>query len=213
MRYWMQMLSVCLIGAVAAGCVAIGAAMYKASGDPKKPADYKLGKDQPTLVMVESYANPDLYEVQSERLENDIVHQLKENKAGTIIDPQRLNDLRVGSYEAFGKMNTPQVGRKVGAAKVIYVNLMEFKSEAPVGSDVSRGVVRAMVKVVDVQSGRTLWPADSSAGKEIKFETPDIHDLESDATPTEKLYTKLTDKIATLFYDAPQDMVDGTEPQ
>jgi hypothetical protein len=67
--------------------------------------------------------------------------------------------------------------------------------------------------VVDAQSGRTLWPPDTSAGREIKLETPDIKELETQDKTDEKLYQRLTQKIATLFYASPAEMKDGTEMQ
>lgn len=203
-------LSFALLIAAAAGCQAAGALMYKASGGPKMPADYKLGKE-PALVFVENYANPGLYQVEAEHLERTIAHELKENKAATIVEPQKLEELRNRQPEKFQSMNIPAIASWVGAGQVVYVDLAEFKAEPAAGSDIERGSVVAYVKVVDARTGRTLWPPDTSRGREIKFETPDIKALESTDKAESKLYAKLTDKISTLFYDAPVDTVDDNE--
>ena len=212
MRGFMRTIPLLLLGLVATGCVAASALLYKTTGVPKIPAQYAL-KKVPTLVLVENFENPDLYSVQSERVARDVTYQLSENKVCPTVPPQRVADLISSSGPAYRKMDIPAVARAVGARQVVYVNLVEFSADPPLASEMMRGKVTALVKVVDVATGHTVWPQDTSAGRQIKFETPDVHDANSNADVQEKLYQRLSDKISKLFYEYTTDQVDGSEPE
>lgn len=212
MRQILIALACLSIGGSLAGCTAAGALAYKASGPPKIPAKYKPAQ-LPTLVLVENYENPDLYEVQSGRIERDISGALAENKVAPLISTAKLMDLKTAQGAAFHKMDIPAIAKSLGARQVIYVNLVQFSVEPPIGSPMMRGTAEALVKVIEVPSGHTVWPPDSSIGHDVKLRTPAIADDTSATGVEEQVYHKLGDKIAALFYDSSSDEVDGSEPQ
>ena len=212
MHPFSRSLAALLLGLVSTGCVAASALLYKTTGDPKIPAEYKL-KKVPTLVLMENFENPDLFEVQSERVSRDVVYQLTDQKVCPVVPLSKLADLRAKEGNAFRQMNIPAIGRAVGAKQVVYINLTEFSADPALGSEIMRGKVAALVKVVDADTGQTAWPQDTSAGRQIRFETPDVHDSNGNIDVQEKLYQTLADKIARLFYDASTDQVDGSEPK
>lgn len=194
----------------AAGCGAVGALAYVASPPPKDPAEYKLDKT-PTVVFAENYDNPAQFEVYAERLERQITGQLTDNKAGKLVEAAKLDELKTGQRQEFRKLDIPGVGRALGADRVIYINLTQFSVNLPIGGQSLAGRAEARVKVVEVSTGKTLWPLDSSTGREIKVETTYQPDSDGN-TPTgieDQLSQKLGDQIARLFYDSPTDRIDG----
>jgi hypothetical protein len=198
------------LGGVMAGCIAAGAIAYKLTPPPAMPAEYKPTK-QTTLVLVENYQNPDLFEVESERLERDIGYAFTEQKLFPVVPLQKLLELKASSSEAFSKMDIPSVARSLGAKQVVYVELQQFSVDLPLASETMRGSARAVVKVVDAETGRTLWPRDSSVGHELKYQTT-VTSEGSRAAVQEKLYQHLSDQVAKLFYDSTMDRVNGDEP-
>jgi hypothetical protein len=185
---------------------------YKLSPPPATPAEYKPA-NQATLVLIENYQNPDLYEVESERLERDVAFTFAEHKVFPVVPAQQLRELKAANGSSFYKMDVPTVARKLGAKQVVYVELQQFAIDPPLASQSVRGKGVAVVKMVDAQTGRVLWPRDSSAGREVKYETSIVGDAGGRAGVQEKLYQHLSDQIAALFYDAPSDQVEGGEPK
>lgn len=208
----LQIALLLMVGGAAGGCVA-GALAYKFSPPPTVPAEYKPDK-QPTLVFVENYQNPDLVAVQADRLSREVSRELSDHKAVPIVAPEKLIDLKNAKAASFHAMNVPAVGQALGARQVIYVDLVQFSVDPQPGSEMMKGKADARVKVVDAQTGRTLWPRDISGGRQIKLETPFVRIAGGDSPDSlqEEMYHTLGDKIAKLFYDWQSDQVDGSEP-
>jgi len=199
----LKALVVVLLAWVVVGCAAISAVTYKVAGDPKVPAEYKPA-NQPTLVLVENFQNPDQYRESASELERDIVGELKNNHVTQVIRVEKLEDLRSADAAAYRKMRIDQVGRALGAKQVIYVNLTKFSAHPPLGSPEMSGEAEALVRVIDVESGRTLWPQDTSAGRDIKYETKheEAVDFSNTSAVQDQMSAALADKIARLFYAA-----------
>jgi hypothetical protein len=206
-----QLLLLATLGGVASGCTAVGAIAYKLSPQPAVPAEYKPTK-QTTLIMVENFRNPDLFEVESERLERDIGFAFTEQKLFPVVPVQKLLELKASDSASFSKMDIPGVARALGAKQVLYVELQQFSVDPPIASETMHGKVLAKVKMVDAETGETLWPRDSSIGHEVKYETPTVSGDDTRAAVQEKLYQRLSSQIAKLFYDAPVDEINGDEP-
>lgn len=210
---WMfRTLLILLVGALAMGCAVAGVIADKFAPPPTDPAAYKPAH-QPTLVMVENFQNPDLVEVHAERLNRDISNELTEHKIAPVIKPQRLMELKASKGAAFGQMDIPAVAKLLGARQVVYVDLVKFSVGPAPGSDMVKGEAEALVKVVD-ENGQTLWPRESSVGRQVNCETPYLRTAGVDeASAREQMYQKLTDQVARLFYDAPaEDKPVGPEP-
>jgi len=193
------------------GCGAFGAVAYKLSPQPATPAEFKP-ENQTTLVLVENYSNPDLFEVESERLERDVAYLFAEHKVFPVVPVQKLRDFKSSSGSTFYKMDIPKLAKALGAKQVIYVELEQFSNDPPLGGQAIRGKASAMVKLIDGESGQVLWPRDSSAGRQVKYQTALLNDSDDHASIEERLYQHLSDQIARLFYESPADQVDGAEP-
>ena len=193
-----------LVGTVS-GCAAIGAVAYKVAGDVRIPAEYKPA-DKPTLVLVENYQNPDQYRTAATQMERDIGEELKKNKVTQVIPVEKLEILRSGDVAAYRKMRIDEVGKAVGAKQVIYVNLVKFNAATPIGSGDMSGLCEGLVRVIDVETGRTLWPTDTSAGRAVKYETKheEAVDFTSHSAVQDQMSSAMADRIARLFYAAMQ---------
>lgn len=183
------------------GCVALGAIASKVAPAPTVDAEYKPAK-KPTLVFVESYENPDLYEVESDRIARDISFEFTEHKTFPVIPPQKLIELKAAKGSDFSKMDLASIARAVGADQVIYVNLLKFTADPPTGSETVQGESEATVKLIDARTGKPLFPRDSSVGRDISYKTPALSDegTTRDAVQ-QQLYKHLSDDVSHLFYD------------
>lgn len=190
-----------VLACAASGCVALGAIASKVGPPPTVPAEYKPDK-KPTLVFVESYQNPDLYEVESDRLARDISNEFTEHKAFPVVPPQKLIEFKAAKGSDLSKMDLPSIARAVGADQVIYVNLLKFTADPPPGSETVQGESHATVKLVDARTGKTLFPRDSSVGRDVSYKTPALSEegTTRDAVQ-QQLYKHLTDDVSHLFYD------------
>jgi len=206
MRMILNTLIIGLVLLSSAGCNIMGLGGYVASGSMKSPPEYKL-ENRRTLVLVENFENPDLYAVQGERIGRTIGGELTDNKVASFVEPAKVDDLKTSNAADFRKMDIPAVGRAVGAKQVIYVNLVKFSTDSPIGDQRFVGRAEARVKVIDAETGHTLWPLDSSSGRVVQLQTkydPDVDDTKA-AVMQDQVCQNLAVKIANLFHETPYD--------
>lgn len=190
-----------LLAASASSCVALAAVASKVKPPETIDAEYKPAKE-PTVVFVESYQNPDLYAVESDRLARDISHEFTEHKAFPVVPPQKLIELKSASGPEFSKMDLPAVARAVGAKQVVYVNLIKFSADPPTGGETVQGESEAVVRFVDATTGQTLFPRDSSVGRDVRFKTSALSEEGTTRDAVQKqLYQHLSTEISHLFYN------------
>ena len=195
-----------------AGCNVAGVIGYAAGGVMKVPPEYKL-ENRSTLVLVENYENADLYALPADRLERGVTDDLSEAKVAKLIAPDKVTDLKSTDPSDYHKMDIPALGRAVGARQVLYVNLVQYGVEAPSGGDRFVGKAEVHVKVVDSETGRTLWPPDSSAGRVIKYETKPTEEVDATklALVEDQLCQTVTQKISRLFLETTQEEQDNEQ--
>jgi len=190
----------------AAACGPIGAIAYKLQPDPTQEARYKL-KDRPTAILVENYENPDLAANDSELLTRDLYDRITKvevdkKKLATFVPFQKVLDLRNSKPKDFPTMTMSQIGKAVGAEQIIYVDLQNG-GVAPLGTGAAmQGKAHAMVKVIDVATGDTLWPTDMAEGFPVNAQTNPLagQEVTSYNAVREQLYDTMGDQIAKLFY-------------
>jgi hypothetical protein len=121
--------------------------------------------------------------------------------AGKTVSYARLGDL-IATTPEFHTLAVSEVGQKLGADIVLYVQIDEFGLKDPSAPQLWKGRLQVTVRMVDVLQGR-LWPKDRPAGYALPvFETPltpeSSEDLASVLTKT--LTTTMAERIARLFY-------------
>jgi TolB-like protein len=196
----MNAVAVALLAGLA-GCNAVGAVLDKATTKPAIAAEYTPPK-QPMLVLFEDYKNPDVAGIFADRLSSSVTAELKEHKIAPVIPPARLIEFRSNKGADYRQLKTPYIGRALGAKQILYGDITDFTVDAPLGSDMSKGKVKVFVRVIDANTGETVWPTDTYPGEEIEVESPTMRvtDEESQAALVDAMAERLTQRICQLFY-------------
>ena len=175
-------------------------------------AKYVLPQDT-TLIIVENRKNPAASEFDAEEIARDVGADLKKHEVAPLIDPDKVTRLRDVDPDKFRTMSITALGHAVAAKQVIYVNLIESGIESDASQSSIHAKATARVRVVEVSSGQTLWPGDSTTGGwELTLEIP--YSSRTDPTTVNAMHNAmisgLSDSIAKLFYSwRPEDQHEG----
>lgn len=153
-----------------AGCDLIGAADYQANGPAPVDAQYTIKETDPLLVFVESYHGDALASIDAQNVSAALVGEVTENKLAPLVDQTEFERMRNDTPD-FASKTIAEVGRKLKAKQILYVNLKRFEIEEPPGG-MMRGHAVAKVKVINADTGQTLWPSSPSDGEQVNFDTP-----------------------------------------
>jgi hypothetical protein len=187
--------------AVLCGGCAVGGVWQSIFGPNKIKAKYVLPK-VPTLVLVENYRNPAVSQIDADLVASELCDQLKQNNLVPLVDPDKLTAVRDTDAAKYHAMSQVDLGRAVGAKQVIYVELLESSVEADSTESAARGRVSADVRVVDVDTGLTLWPLDSAQGYPLSADVPyNRADPDRVTAMHAQMLAQLSDALAKLFYD------------
>lgn len=187
--------------AMLTGCNLIGAIAYKTAGPPTVYAQYKL-LPRPTLVFADANEAGRASFADADALARFVERQLTDRAICPLVTSDKALDLR-GSNPNFGAWSVAEIGRKVGAEQVIYIDLTETRISQVIGSRTQRAFASAKVRVVEVSTGELLWPMESQQGFPVQFETP-VTSLNDRLLPVEVRNAGLlglADRIGKLFYD------------
>jgi hypothetical protein len=176
--------------------------LAKFSPPEKVEPEYAVAKGKTVLVFVDDMLNPLSYPPLKAELSGMIGEELLKNEvAAKVIAYDRLADL-ASSTPTFNSLAIGEVGQKLGADLVLYVQIDEFDLRDPAAPQLWKGHLQVTVWLVDVTKGR-LWPTNRSAGFPVPpADTPTS--TESSESHGEQLATTLAamtaDSVAKLFY-------------
>ena len=193
------------------GCRAGGALAYKAFGPAPVPPKFTPA-NEPTVVLVENYRNPSVTEFDADRIAREVGDDLVKNKVlATVVDQDHVRALREADPEKFRDMTIPSVGKALGVKQVIYVNLLASAVEGDASQNLVSGVADARVRLVDVETGHTIWPADSQGGYPVGAKVPYAQAERNTATDMHNaLLTSLSQQIGRLFHQwKPESEMEG----
>ena len=88
-----------------------------------------------------------------------------------IVPAGELATLRISTAN-FGQLSIAEVGRRLSAEQVLYVEVVEFSLGTLVDKPAGKGMARLRVTVFDVIQQRKAWPKDKSLGYEVLLQTP-----------------------------------------
>lgn len=136
---------------------------------------------------------------------------LQANEAITnVIEPRKLDQLRL-NQPGFHTWAIDRIGRTLGAKQVIYVLVDSFVTSTVADhGELARPIASVRVKIVDVVSGRRLFP-DSSDGHVLGVKFYYKQAIDGERGTRQLLERKLADRvgedIAKIFYDhTPRDL-------
>lgn len=190
-----------VVAMASSGCNVIGALAYKTAGPPTVYAEYKL-PPRPTLVFADANEAGSATFADADALARFVERQLTDRRVCPMVGTDRVLDLR-GSDVNFSKWSVAEVGRRVDAGQVIYIDLTEARISQVIGARSQRGFASARVRVIDAADGALLWPMESQQGYPVQFETP-MTSLDDRLAPIEvrnAALLGLADRIGKLFYD------------
>ena len=207
MRTTARMLAMTLSAAMAmplSGCAV--SAWFAAQFGPEKkvPAKYEPPAGKTILVFVDDMLHPVDYEPVKIELAEMLNKQLIDHKvAAKTIPYSRLGEF-IAATPSFNSLAVGEVGRKLGADMVLYVQIDEFGlRDAAAASELWKGRLATSIRLVDVTKGR-LWPTDDPAGHMVlpKAETQTVSDSSQARGEqiSKELAAETADKIAKLFY-------------
>ena len=183
-----------------AGCELIGAGASKLADDTQK-AKYVPNKKDTMLVLVESYGLTLDSDVEAQHLTLSLRKAIQDAKVAPLVDQQALEKLKDASPDQYQPLTIAEIGRKVGAGQVLYVNIWRAEIDKPAGSGQIRGSMNAVVKIVDSATGDTRWPGDSTSDV-VQITTnwfPDSQKTDTDVRA--EMADQMADDIGKLFHD------------
>jgi len=202
-------LRACIAGlCLSSGCTLVGAMASKMSGSKEVPASY-VPAQKPMLVLVEKSDNPGALPIDSERIARMIANALDLHKVVPLTDASALAELRSRNPGKYDGLSPAEAGRVVGAKQVLYVDVIDFRVEDAIATDMTGGRVEVRVRVIDSNSGQTLWPLDTTQGFPMTVDTQygQSGEKQTAAALREKMCRDLSDKISRLFFKYHEDEV------
>jgi hypothetical protein len=194
---------VCL--AALAGLLALGGCNIVAFGlsslPQKAEARYKPPAT-PMLVLVENQRNPGIAMVEADQLTAFIMDDLAAYKVAPLIELKKLCELR-DREKNIDKMTITQIGSAAGAHQVLYVDLQRFNIGGVEEGIPMQARVDVTVRLVDVKTSATTFPAMGQGNWPISLETPITANL-SRTNPDavrESLLRSAGTAIGRLFHD------------
>ncbi len=184
----------CVIGPI------IGQFTGRRSETVKVGAKYKLRTGN-LLILVDSPVgvarSSGVRAVLSRELGREIeFHEL----AASVIPASELSAFR-SNREDFEELNIAQIGRELWAQQVLYVEVTAFQLGTLLDKPAGQGLVRARVKVFDVEQNQRVWPQIETLGHEVivrtGFREPAGKDYRQEYT--QDLCQKTAVKIVKLF--------------
>ena len=198
------------------GCAVFGFVYNKLKPPEKIPAAYELPEGKTVLVMVDDVQYM-LSHVEVKKYITDTVNQrlLDEELAADVVPYHQLVQLSA-SRRDFYSLAVSDVGRRLGADLVIFININSFELQDIEGTGLWQGHLEASVLVKDVASGQTLWPLDRRLGMPMP---PTRVRKAADSSPStaqelaKDLSMRMGDRIAKLFYKHVKDENDQADPE
>jgi hypothetical protein len=188
-----------LLGTLA-GCSGLAALLPR-----KVAAEYSLPKKQKYAVFVDDYMAPSGSLNLKKTLAKAIGDAMIEGRVcreEDMVDVERVFDQPSDSPDG-KKLSIQHIGGELGAAYVVYVNLIEFNLQSDPENPMIYPKARAYVKVIEVATGERLWPIDI-AGYPIEAKDRMQGEVAAEADReewTKKLTDLLAEDVAQLFYD------------
>ncbi|HEY8665012.1 MAG TPA: hypothetical protein VIL86_00020 [Tepidisphaeraceae bacterium] len=183
------------------GCEIPGAVVYKVAGPPKVEAKF-VPAQVPTLVLAENYRNPSSAALEGEALARAVQEELEAHHVVPLVNSSSYFTLRAEKPAEVKAMTISQVGKAVGAKQIIYINIDRSSIEEAAGTEMLKGRMAVYVRVVDAESGETVWPKENSSGWFLKSETPYLRTgggVNEDFI-RRQMTSALSEQIARLFY-------------
>ncbi|HUT60986.1 MAG TPA: hypothetical protein VNA25_24325 [Phycisphaerae bacterium] len=207
-RRWLRALTTLVLAAAAAagGCTQ-GLAWLVAQFTPPKrvKAVYQPPKGKKVLVFVDDQKFPVEYEPVKYELAARINKQLIEHKiARSTVRYELLQNL--STTRDFHRLAISEVGAKLGADLVLYVQIEAFSLKDNPYSPLWQGRLETSVWFVDARKPAKLWPTDVPHGSghivpPVEFKPTENPSVTYGEEVAKSLAAQMAERIVKLFYD------------
>ncbi len=189
-----------------AGCSPVGVFTHKVFGPPSVEAKYIL-KKVPTLIFIENYRHGSAMQFDCESLMRAVVDEFEKKKIVPLVEVDRIYLLKDNDPKAFRAMPTQQIGKACGAEQIVYIDLLDLSVGGQGARDDARGQSATRVRVIDANTGRSVWPTDAADGYPVIYSVQVRAEGQSFDSVRGKVLTGMADRIARLFYKYKPDEV------
>ena len=186
---------------VLVGCQYAGVVSDRTTG-PTVNAKYVPSKTDTMLVLVESYGLSLDSGIETQHMTLVLRKTLEDAKIANLVDQQTLERLKDSAPQQYPPMTIADIGRRVGARQVLYVNIWRSEIVKPAGSGQMRGHMDAVVKIVDSATGDTRWPSNAPS-EDVQITTnwtPESADTTEDDLRAQ-MADQMAEDIGKLFHD------------
>ncbi|MFB3893720.1 MAG: hypothetical protein ACE15C_17035 [Phycisphaerae bacterium] len=216
----------CALAAVAAGaggCQGFAWLVTQFQPPQKVKAKYTPPAGKRVLVFVDDVVAPVTYEPikreLSERISSKLVeHRLVAETVPYDVLMKAISEDRGFNINDLGKAGVKQIGDKVGADLVLYVEIKSFRLKEDESSPLWGGRLETAVRWVDCHQDTNetarLWPTDGSSGFDLPAVGMPAKEDPSASYGTELakiLAERAADRIVKLFYDYEVAAQEGPE--
>ncbi len=165
------------------------------------PARFTPPKE-PTLILVEADRMSGSGDPDCRRLAQFIGHEFDENKVAPLVNDDSINNIRQNDPKGYAHMSIAALGRAAGAKQVVYISIVNYGMDTPIGSDHVKWSASVQVKVVDSQTGESRWPRELTDGEPLSAETEyrQAEDAAGAGGVRDNLNQMLAEKIGKLFH-------------
>lgn len=199
-----------LVLSLCGGCAVIGWTVSLFVPAETVPAEYEPPKGKAYLVFVDDVAAPVEHEGVKRELTEQLNARLEQHKiASRTIDYGDMVKL-VAATPQFQRMPVSEVGRKLGADVVVYVQIKRFELSEYAHSSTWNGLMEVSVRVVDVAEQKRLWPEDRPAGfpvDPVHMPQVDLDTRDQIARMSKMLAERTAERIIRLFVEHPKPSV------
>ncbi|MFP3938149.1 MAG: hypothetical protein ACLFVW_07380 [Phycisphaerae bacterium] len=189
------------------GCSAIGWTVALFAPPEKEPAVYKPPKGKTYLVFVDDIASPVEYEGVKGELTEQLNQRLERHRiASRTVDYSDVVKL-VSASPDFNQLPISEVGRKLGAEMVLYVQIDRFELSEYANTSTWNGVLEASARVVDADKRKRLWPEDRPSGypvDPVRIPQVELESRDQVSRMAKMLAVQCAEKTIKLFIEHPK---------
>ena len=212
-------ITVLMAALLAGGCQVLPWMVASFSPPKKVAAVYQLPKDQKVLVLVENKPGLQTQDMVKYELADRISKKLVEHKIALSTVSSEQVQLLSSTQPGFRSLPISEVGKKLGADLVVYVQVDNVSLKDNASESLWHGRLAASVWVVEVKEQKRLWPTDLPEGMGYSAAPVDLKSADNPSTVyadtvIRDLTEKMSDNVSKLFYEysEPQDGVQDMPP-
>ncbi len=193
-----------LLLSLCAGCNWLTAFAYYFSPERTEPAQFVLSK-APLAIVIDGAPSGDDHPLLRRALHRQIVELFEQNGVNDQVIPYaRQLDLQQANPD-FAQWPLQRIGRKLGAAQVIHLQIVQFQLRESPDFPMLQPLVRLHVRVIDTHAPARearLWPPGRGGHEiEVTRHASEVGGYEATDAEVVKLGKDAGQWVARLFYD------------